>query len=136
MAGASLDQPYELNAPSVISDDVGGETLAIHLTSGAYFVIAPAARPVWVGLSSGVPARAYLTEGDPREQGLLDYVDTLLAAGLLRPAASEGTGQAVTDWHVEDLRVEQHTDMADLLGLDPIHDADESVGWPTARTDG
>ena len=136
MTAASLDQPYELNSPAVISDDVGGETLAINLTSGAYFVIAPEARPVWVGLSNGVPAREYLRDGDPREQGLLDYLDTLLAAGLLRPAPAEGAGEAVTDWDVVDLRVEQHTDMADLLGLDPIHDADESVGWPTARTDG
>lgn len=136
MTGVSLDQPYELNAPAVISDDVGGETLAINLTSGAYFVIAPAARPVWAGLSSGVPARAFLADGDPREQGLLGYLDTLVQAGLLRPAASAATGEAVTDWRVEDLHVEQHTDMADLLGLDPIHDADESVGWPTARTDG
>ena len=136
MTAASLDQPYELNSPAVISDDVGGETLAINLTSGAYFVIAPEARAVWAGLSNGVPGRAHLYDGDPREQGLLDYLDTLLAAGLLRPAPTEGAGEAATDWDVVDLRVEQHTDMADLLGLDPIHDADESVGWPTARTDG
>lgn len=135
MTDSLLDQPHELNSPAVISDEVGGETLAINLTSGAYFVIPPPVRPLWAGLSAGVPARAYLEQDDPRAQGLLEYVQTLVSAGLLRPAGTAAPAEAVDDWQVEDLTLEEFTDMADLLGLDPIHDVDETVGWPTARTD-
>jgi hypothetical protein len=131
-----LDQPHELNTPAVISDDVGGETLAINLTTGAYYVIPPAASGLWSGISTGVPARAYLAEGDPREQALGKFVGTLVDAGLLRPAQSASAGDPVDGWEAADLMLEEHTDMADLLGLDPIHDVDEAVGWPAARTDG
>ncbi len=57
-------------------------------------------------------------------------------AGLLRPAQTACPGDPIDDWEAADLALEEHTDMADLLGLDPIHDVDDAVGWPTARSDG
>ena len=126
----------ELDAPTVISDEVGGETLAINLATGAYYVIAPTSLPVWRAISSGVPA-ASLIEGadDPRACALASFVEIVVAAGLLREAPAPVDLVEVGEWTADDLVLEEHTDMADLLGLDPIHDADENVGWPMRRTD-
>jgi hypothetical protein len=120
----------EIDSPTVISDEVDGETLALNLATGAYYVIPRASGPVWRALACGVPAADILAgTDDPRSPALAAYVQALLAAGLLRPAAS-AAATGPLQWAADDLQVEAHTDMADLLGLDPIHDADENVGWP------
>lgn len=130
-----LTVPRELDAPTVISDEVGGETLAINLGTGAYFVIAPSTGPVWNALASGVPG-ALLLDGDddPRAAALTAFVGKVVDAGLLRDAATAADAEGAAAWTAEDLLIEEHTDMADLLGLDPIHDADAHVGWPMRRT--
>jgi hypothetical protein len=129
----NLDVAREIDAPAVIADEVGGETLVINLNTGSYFVIPPASLGVWNALASGVPAASLLLgEDDPRAAGLRAYLAQLLEAGLLREAAQHRSADAIV-WRAEDLRIEQHTDMADLLGLDPIHDADANVGWPMRK---
>ncbi len=132
-----LSQPYELRGPAVISDEVGGETLAINLDTGAYYVIAPGSLAVWAALTSGVPASALLDEAaDPRLPALEAFVAKLLDAGLLRPVDSPSEPGAIEPWAGDDLQLQEFTDMADLLGLDPIHDADAALGWPSKpRTD-
>jgi hypothetical protein len=129
----NLDVAREIDAPAVIADEVGGETLVINLNTGSYFVIPPASLGVWNALASGVPAASLLLgEDDPRAAGLRAYLAQLLEAGLLREAAQHRSADAIA-WRAEDLRIEQHTDMADLLGLDPIDDADANVGWPMRK---
>jgi hypothetical protein len=127
-----LSQPHELRGPTVISDEVGGETLAINLESGAYFVISPASLAIWSALTTGVPAMALL-EGatDPRQPALEAFLTKLLNAGLLRPVDSPSEPGEMEPWFGEDLEIQEFTDMADLLGLDPIHDVDEALGWPS-----
>ena len=56
-----LETAFVVDAPAVISDEVGGETLAINLTTGAYFVIPPSALGVWRAVSGGVPAARLAT---------------------------------------------------------------------------
>lgn len=132
-----LDVARELDSPTVISDEVGGEVLAINIGTGAYFVIPPSSAGVWSALSSGVPAERLLGgPDDPRAGALLEFVTTLVEKGLLREAATAAQPAGEVAWTVTDLAVEEHTDMADLIGLDPIHDVDENVGWPVQRTDG
>ena len=122
----------ELDSPSVISDDVGGETLAINLQTGSYYVIPPTGREVWQAISGGVPA-ASLLDGpdDPRAVALAALVRQAVEAGLLRESA-EVRSPAGVAWSADGLQIEEHKDMADLLGLDPIHEADENIGWPKA----
>ena len=127
-----LSTPYELRGPAVISDEVGGETLAINLDSGAYYVIAPSSLTVWTALTSGVPGRSLLNDdSDVRRPALETFITQLLDAGLLRPSQTPTEPVSVEPWLAEDLHIQEFTDMADLLGLDPIHDADAALGWPS-----
>jgi hypothetical protein len=128
-----LDIAREIDGPTVIADEVGGETLAINLNTGSYFVIPNGSLAVWNALASGVPAASLLIDDDdPRATGLRSFLSQLLEAGLLREAA-EAKAAPAFEWSAEHLLIEQHTDMADLLGLDPIHDADANVGWPMRK---
>ena len=134
---ARLDRAYELCTPAVISDEVDGEVLAIDLDSGVYYVVPPASVGVWRALTAGVPPRAVVADRGPGAQAALgDFLDRLTAAGLIRPAPAGTTPAAPTGavaWTGGPLDLEAHDDMADLLGLDPIHDADDARGWPTPR---
>jgi hypothetical protein len=131
-----LNVARELDSPTVISDEVGGETLAINIATGSYFVIPTASVNVWRALSSGVPAQMLLKgPDDARSDALRDFVAVLVAAGLLRNAANASPLLESFQWTARDLIIEEHTDMADILGLDPIHEADENVGWPARRSD-
>lgn len=128
-----LNLPREIDAPAVIADVIGGETLIINLNTGSYFVIPPESLAVWSALSTGVPAAALLNgDDDPRTEALTAYVIELAEAGLLRVADHAETATEIS-WQPDDLGVDHHTDMADLLGLDPIHDADDNVGWPMRK---
>lgn len=131
-----LEEAYVLDSPAVISDEVGGETLAINLNTGAYFVVPATALPVWTAVTAGVPGHALLEGGaDPREPALEAFLTQLLDAGLLRRAEQAAARGEIAAWDAQGLNLQAHLDMADLLGLDPIHDADEAVGWPSPRNE-
>ena len=132
-----LDQSYSLRTPSIVSDEVGGETLAINLDTGAYYVIAPTALTVWHAITAGIAPRALLDgPDDDREPLLLEFLSRVVEAGLLRIVESGAVPDGPIDWRADGLALEEFTDMADLLGLDPIHDADEVVGWPSTDRPG
>ncbi|MCH9816417.1 MAG: hypothetical protein K0U64_08190 [Actinomycetia bacterium] len=138
-----LDQSFEVNSPSVISDEVGGEVLAIHLDSGTYYVFPPQTLPVWAALGEGVPGRLLLKSRDncndtdrDRESALTAYLAKLLELQLLRPSQTVRIPETSPVWEAADLAVHQYTDLADLLGPDPIHDADEELGWPNIKGSG
>ncbi len=133
-----IDETYTLRTPNVVSDEVGGETLAINLDTGAYYVIAPSALPVWRAISNGIRPSALLDDADDNRAAALGaFVEQIIAAGLVQVSTLESTvaenAASAIDWSADGLRLEEFTDMADLLGLDPIHDADEVVGWPSAN---
>ena len=129
-----LDRTFELNSPAVISDEVGGEVLAIHLDTGTYFVFPQETLTVWSALSEGVAPRLLLSGSyDPRTDALVEYVERLLALQLLRPSDTLRLLDEPPEWQAQQLTVQAYTDLADLLGPDPIHDADEELGWPAIR---
>ncbi|CAB4322567.1 MAG: hypothetical protein F2520_01485 [Actinobacteria bacterium] len=129
-----LDEIYTLRTPNVVSDEVGGETLAINLDTGAYYVIAPSALPVWRAISNGIRPSALLDDADDKRSAALSaFVEQVIAAGLVTASDIESTVDSSIEWNADGLLLQEFTDMADLLGLDPIHDADEVVGWPSAN---
>ena len=73
-----------------------------------------------------------VTELIPSYRHVLEtFITQLLDAGLLRPSQTPTEPVSVEPWLAEDLHIQEFTDMADLLGLDPIHDADAALGWPS-----
>ncbi|MCW5771644.1 MAG: PqqD family protein [Rhodospirillaceae bacterium] len=131
---------YELNNPPVISETIDGEVVAIDLDAGTYFSLRGPAAALWGLLLTGaappeIVARAVDASDRATLAESLDlFVQRLLADRLLRPRSAQNGGAEVVPalpaWTDADLAYESFTDMQNLLGLDPIHEADERLGWP------
>lgn len=126
-----LDDHYELNNPPVIADLVDGEAIAIDLDSGVYYSLTGTTGAVWQSLLDGAAPRSLL--GDDCDPDALDrFVGALVAEGLLRTRTGTPEPDEVQPWDGTPLSFERFADMEDLLALDPIHDVDETFGWPKA----
>lgn len=141
---SSSTQALRINLEKVAHETIDGEVIIINLDSGTYYNLIDVALHIWQGLEVGATADqiasvlsgAYdLTKESSREavDGLLA---SLLAEEILVPAdvaappstpfeLAERTGLTFTPPVLT-----MHTNMSDLLMLDPIHDVDEQ-GWPS-----
>lgn len=115
---------YRVRAPQVVADVVDGEAIVVDLASGRYHRLTGAGADVWQALIDGCPP--------PSAGAAADLVAALLAAELIEPDPG-AAGPAEWPAVVEDgsLALESFEDLADMLLLDPIHDADPDLGWPT-----
>ena len=131
---------YEINTPHVISESLGNETVIINLETGTYHNLNSNAAQIWQNLQQPI-ATETLFKGIIVEnkdfaqtisQALSDFLAQLLAQGLIRVSIHEPTARLCPPIVLDDgtLVCESFTDMQDLLGLDPIHEADPSTGWP------
>jgi len=156
---------FRVRTPTVMWDEIGGEIVAINLSSGHYFSLRGAAVTSFRAFAHGASVHevhTLLTDGATPaaviEDDLATFVDELVDAGLVEarePATGPATGgpdgvepdapgPAASDLAVPDAgatttryeapRLETHTDLEDLMLLDPVHDVD-GMGWPRARTD-
>lgn len=128
----------EVNTPSCSAEDFDGEIVAINLDTGRYFSIKDAAALVWQDLVSGHAVETVLAAlaGDAAlTASTRQFIAELQAEGLLRPAGEpaaattplqSGAGMAAP-------LLDAFGDMESLLLLDPVHEVDESVGWPKPR---
>jgi hypothetical protein len=131
---------YEINTPHVISESLGNETVIINLETGTYHNLNSNAAQIWQNLQQPIATETLLkgiiveNKGFAQtiSQALSDFLAQLLAQGLIRVSIHEPTARLCPPIVLDDgtLACESFTDMQDLLGLDPIHEADPSTGWP------
>lgn len=131
---------YEINTPHVISESLGNETVIINLETGTYHNLNSNAAQIWQNLQQPIATETLLKGiivenkdfAQKISQALSDFLAQLLAQGLIRVSIHEPTAQPCPAIVLDDstLVCESFTDMQDLLGLDPIHEADPSTGWP------
>lgn len=126
-----LDNAYELNAPPCIADVVEGDAVAIDLDSGVYYHLRGDTGTVFEALAAGVAPREVALAGGG-EAAVEDFLRRAQADGLLRQRPGGPVPGTVAPW-AGPLPYESYADMAALLALDPIHDVDETAGWPVAR---
>jgi hypothetical protein len=137
---------YRVNAPQVISETVGGETIIVNLATGHYFSLQGAAVDIWQGVERGEAAESIVLELEQRYeagdgeigaavQKLLDdfaAAELLVAdangAGTVATASSQDVGERVPFVAPS---VSTFTDMQDIILLDPVHEVD-TRGWPHA----
>lgn len=135
-------QTFRLNEPQVVADTVDDEVLAINMSTGAYFNLKGWSAYAWTLITSGTGVtdihQHLISIVDGIDAATLrSFVDELIRHGLVAPADNPSahgnpsplpTPPAVP---FDGLAVEAHTDMADLILLDPVHDVDAEHGWPT-----
>ncbi len=120
-------QRVRVAAPQVVADVVDGEAIIVDLGSGRYHRLAGSGAVVWQALSEG--------RTPPGSGPVAALVTALVDAGLVVPDGSAAPSPGFPDI-VDDgsLVLESFEDLADMLLLDPIHEADPDAGWPTPAT--
>jgi hypothetical protein len=143
MEGQSGAIGYVVASQDIVSEEFEGEFVVLDLSCGKYYSMDAAASALWRAIAGGVPMQALAEAVDGAAsvtaQSIQEYADKLVAYGCL--ARSETPGAAALDpATVEVLKasaspptVEVFDDLADLIMADPIHDVEETAGWPVRK---
>jgi len=134
---------YKLAEVSVVTEVIDGEAIIVDMRNGCYFSTDGLGARLWQAVLAGVSrevlvsavAAAYPAAPEAPEAARA-FLDALVDNNLL--VAVDATPAEI----VFDLgggayaapALERHSDMQDLIMLDPIHDVD-TMGWPTRKED-
>jgi hypothetical protein len=138
---------YRVNAPHVIAETIGGETIIVHLSTGCYFNLGGSAVDVWEGVAAG-RAHSAITQqllarydaGEAEvESAVARILDELEREELIVVSDEDGAStvdSAAVDPSAprapfEEPSLSKFTDMQDIILLDPVHEVD-ARGWPHA----
>jgi hypothetical protein len=136
---------FRVNSPNVIHETIEGEVVLIDLKTGTYYSLRDSGAAMWQAIEQGAGEDNITAElrsrYDASEEQIRDAVRQLLAQlegeGLIR--ADEGEGSPAATPSASDNGagrlpfaapvLEKHTDMQDLILLDPVHEVG-AEGWP------
>ena len=139
--GSTLGGKLSINAPRVVHETIDGEVIVIDLATGTYFSLQGGAADVWTLISAGhssdamvdTLAAAYDASEASIRATLEPFVKELESEALVVDAEDQGSARHATPEISVDgafsPSLEKHTDMAELILLDPVHEVD-SMGWP------
>lgn len=129
--------------PHVMHETIDDEVVVVNLSTGTYYSFDGVGVRLWEWIDGGRSAddlvriaRAHFSgDGDAVAQSVRRFLEELRTEGLVasEAAAADGTPDpAPTDGAVAfaEPALQKYTDMEALLLADPIHDVDESAGWP------
>jgi hypothetical protein len=122
------------NRPDVIDEVFDGEAVIVHLSTGSYYALSPAASELWKLLAAGRSPASLAASVDVDPEAIDAFVEKLQTE-LLVVAGEADLGPLPEPQSIEGTpTIEKFTDMQDLLMLDPIHDIElDGDGWPVAR---
>ncbi len=141
-----LDGLFRINTPAVVSEIIDGEAIIMHVNSGHYFSAPATGSLVWSWIEQGADTRSIVQRLAARfsapqatlTEALGTFVSDLLSHDLIVPIEAPPVAPLVDDEVALPNRtafvppvLEVHTDMQDMLLLDPVDDVDET-GWPAA----
>lgn len=137
---SQVTEVLKVNLKKVVHERIEDEIIIIDLESGIYYNLVDTAAELWAALVNGATreqlGQAFARRYPGQEKTLEPYLDELLAAEIL---ALESQASPPADFELPEAarpftapKLTSHTNMSDLLLLDPIHDVDDD-GWPRAR---
>ena len=136
---------FRVNSPNVIHETIEGEVILIDLKTGTYYSLREAGAAIWQAIEQGAGedeieaelGLRYETSADQIRDAVRRLLDELEREGLVR--AEEGEADRPVRPTVSDNgsvrlpfeapTLEKHTDMQDLILLDPVHEVG-AEGWP------
>jgi len=121
-------------SPELVWDESGGEVVLINLNSGRYFSLNGSASEVWTHCLNSAELCAV---SFPSSVNIEKFLETLLEQALVTAIPHSST-QFIGGNHdvAEEPQIEVHSDLAEMLLLDPIHDVDSQLGWPNSNPHG
>ena len=139
---------FAANHPAVVDEMIDGEVVVIDLRSGNYFSLVESAAVIWASLVARPThdeVAAYLGgvyDAEPEQCFAVSgaFLDLLVSEGLVVPVDTADEPAAAPELPavpgpLPEPRLEKFDDMQQLILLDPVHEIDESVGWPRMRAE-
>lgn len=127
-----------------MSEVIDGEAIIIDMGSGSYFSTDGIGAEIWQAAVAGASREVIVQSVIAAHPGKPDcgaeadaFLNLLLRYQLLVEGAATASPPAtaiVSSGVYAPPQLQAHSDMKDLIMLDPIHDVD-AVGWPTRRED-
>jgi hypothetical protein len=134
----------EIAVPHCVTQDFEGEIIALNLANGTYCSLRELGAVLWRDLAAGHPVEvlAALAAGSlGGTQPVHDFAANAMAQGLMRPAGAAAApaaepqlASALAGGGEGKLVFEVYDDMKTLILLDPVHEVDETRGWPNLPT--
>jgi hypothetical protein len=141
------EQRYRINSPFVVHETIEGEVIMVNLDTGSYYSLDGAGAVLWEHLEKGasLPDAIEAIRGryDAAPGAIESASEALLAALVAEDLLKEFDGVPVNGSAAPTPvtrerapfvapTLNKHTDMQDLLLLDPIHEVDQA-GWPAVK---
>lgn len=145
-----MDERFSVSSTDTIAETIDGEVILIHLGTGAYYSLRGVGADIWAAIERGASRGEMLDMLEARYDAPRDELDLHLARhleelqteGLAGPEAAAERHLVVVAEPVSSRMpfspplLEKHTDMQDLILIDPVHEV-EARGWPhTAEASG
>ena len=132
---------YRINLPRVAHETLDGETIIIDFDTGTYYNLSDTAYWIWLLIEKERSVEEivnqittlYAGEQEEIDGAVRQFIGRLAQVGLIvKSTASLSTMPALSPRNREPFIspvLEEHTDIQDLLLLDPIHEVGKQ-GWP------
>ena len=138
---SELKKRYRLASADIVCEEFDGEMVILNLASGHYFALNKSGTILMKGLLQGhAPEELFSVDGAPlAAEAAIDLLreltahDLVAADGSQTPAPLDSTTREAVKGLTEKPALEIHDDLADLIIADPIHDTDETAGWPVRK---
>ena len=143
-----LPARFAANHPAVVDEMIDGEVVVIDLRSGNYFSLVQSAAVIWASLATRpthdevAAALERVYDAEPEQCFAVSgaFLDALVAEGLVVQADALEQQAAAPDLPkvggaLPEPQLEKFDDMQQLILLDPVHEIDETVGWPRMRAE-
>ena len=144
-----MAERFCVSTKNAIAETIEGEVIIIHLGTGAYYSLRDAGAEIWAAIEQGATRSEIVDWLETRYEGTEEemdaavgrVVDELRVEGLVENASEDGRpsppppvtdGAARKEFSAPSL--EKHTDMQDLILIDPVHEV-EARGWPYTAAD-
>jgi hypothetical protein len=138
-----MGQAYVSNRQSVVSEKFDDDTVLINFVTGAYFSLRGTAPYIWNALETPTTIErvAALLSADPATQeAVRATIETLVAEGCVLPVEVHESelhnraGEQPWSGAYTPPIVEVFHDLQELITIDPVHEVDDSDGWPRRRS--
>jgi hypothetical protein len=129
----------EVAVPQCAAEVLEDEVVTLNVETGIYFSMRGLSSVLWQDLAAGHPVEMLAANADDAAR-VSAFAEQLIRYGLMRPGAARplagepASRELFSDGSAE-IVFEVYEDMQDLILSDPIHDVDETRGWPAPRAE-
>ncbi len=135
---------YRINRPRITDETIDDETIIIDFDTGTYYSLQGTANQIWLLIQQQWSIMQIISQisaysagdGEEIEAAVRQFIGALVQAEVIvetvAPHVPMATPPQTQQVPFVPPRFERHTDIQDLLLLDPIHEVAQS-GWPMRK---